>query len=94
MAPQNLQGLTNMFQMNAGINSILSAQGITGAGSLLNLVFPNAESMLTNPIYGKLVEQFMQSPFSMLKGLNVSMDLPTISQILPSVLDKGAGRSK
>jgi hypothetical protein len=94
MAPSNLQGLTNMLQMNAGINSLLSAQGITGAGSLLSLVFPNAENMISNPVYGKLVEQFMKSPFSMFKDFNVGGAMPSISQVLPSVFDKGNSRSK
>jgi hypothetical protein len=92
MSTPNLPGLTNMLQMNAGINSILSPQGITETG-ILNMVFPNAEKMLTNPVYGKLVEQFMQSPFSMFKGLNVDI-APDLKSVLPSVLDKGGGRSK
>jgi hypothetical protein len=89
----NFSGLNNMFQMNSPINGILSPEGITEAGAL-QLVFRNLEKVFSDKSYTGIIEKCMQSPFSMLKGINVSGVMPTFGQILPSIFDKGAGRSK
>lgn len=97
----NFKGLMDVLpQINAELQGLYSLNEITGKGSLLYVIFPNAEKLLSTPWWAKFIEFYaMKSPMTaLLQNLNLSLFNKQFWEqpILPALLNigKGAGQGR
>lgn len=94
----NFQGLVDILPRIGSANSnLLSAQGITGAQSLLSIIFPNAEELLNTTWWAKFIEAYLlKSPMqALLQNLNLNLFHEQFwNQSLPGLINLGKNQGK